>query len=132
MAYPIEWATGDTITAEKLNAMQPVVVRVVVEYSNNDYIVKSTSHTYQQIKALLENNVPVTALVTDMDGDDPTDHYGLVYTDSYGYGDYTYITFRGIRQTASDHDTYTLYELSYDIETGSYFTSKDYTFTPAT
>lgn len=131
----VEWATGDIITAEKLNAMQTaqvVVVSVVVESENNAYITKSSSHTWEQIKALLENNIPVMAIVTDMDGDEPADHYGLVYTDSAGYGDYSYIVFRGISQYASDQNTYALYTLSFDIEAGAYFSSKGYVFTPAT
>jgi len=107
-------------------------VSVVVEYDNGNWITKNSSHTYEQIKALLENNVPVTIVVTSMDGDAPEDHFGLVYTDSLGYGDYTYIAFRGMRQTPGNQNNYELYTLTFDAETGAFFNSKTYSLTPAT
>lgn len=70
MAYtPLNWQSGDIVTAEKLNQMKGGVLFITPTYTPIDnYIHVSLGYSYRDIMSMIENNVMPIVLYDGEDG----------------------------------------------------------------
>lgn len=100
MAYEKQtWATGDTITAEKLNHMEDGISNSVLSVDiSTSGDTKTMNKTWQEIHDAAKNGLPI--VITELINEDYVEHYifvGSEYDDNY----FTYIAFVGGQNSIS-------------------------------
>lgn len=76
-------------SGESGNSVNVIVCTVSYDGNDDSFTVDEISHTYEEVKKLVDDNSPVMAYVIDMDGDSIADKLGLAYTSTYGTPDYS-------------------------------------------